>query len=319
MPNNPTAPNGAALVADAGAVRAFADIVAAGHGFATVEVKLPEGAPVGLPGAIVVGFGPDGEAVDLRPLFEAWRDEPERKTGVAKAQTLDAFVALTRRHATAATAIFADTSWKAPSFTAIIDYHAETSGGAAGHCRHRVHYPFPLSEEWKAWIAQDAKPMSQADFASFIEDRIADLSSPTEAEKTALERDFSMLVATPADVIQLSRGLALQVDSKVKSAITLQTGELQVQFEETHVGPGGGAPLKVPGLFLLSIAPFFGGERIRVPIRLRYRPVEGRIVWRFHMHRPDFYVAERIRDDLDTAREALSLPCFEATPEVSAA
>ena len=318
MPNNsPTAPNGAALVADTGAVRELADIIAAAHGFETVEVKLPEAAPVGLPNAIVVGFGPEGEAVDLRPLFEAWRDRPERKIGTAKAQTLDAFMSLTRRHASpTTTAIFADTSWRTPSLTAVLDYHDE-AGGGAGHCRHRVHYPFPLSEEWKAWVAQDAKPMSQGDFAAFIEDHIADLSSPTEAEVAAFERDFSMLVATPADVIQLSRGLAVQVDAKVKSAITLQTGEMQVLFEEAHVGPGSGSPLKVPGLFVLAIAPFFLGERIRLPVRLRYRVTEGRIVWRFHMFRPDFYVAERIREDLDAVRAALSLPCFEAAPEAS--
>lgn len=281
-----------------------------------VNVDLPD-LGAGLPRTVPV-------IVDMRAgtinaaagLIEAYRFKPSRKRGSARALTLASFIEMTNRHKTADSAIFANTDWKAPGFTAVIDYHEAKSAGAADNLNHRIAYAFPASEEWKAWVEQNGQPMEQAEFAAFLEDRIADLSAPTTAEKIALERDFATTVATPAELIQLSRGLQVNVSSVVKNMTTLQSGEASIQFEEQHTG-GDGKPLKVPGIFMLAIAPFFMGEKVSLPVRLRYRKASTKILWFYQMYRPDQFVTERVRDDLQTVADRTALPTFEGSPEAT--
>jgi len=97
----------------------------------------------------------------------------------------------------------------------------------------------------------------------------------------------------------------------------LQTGAAQIVFEEEHRDANGNV-LKVPGLFLLSIAPFFMGEKARIPVRLRYRVAGGKIIWFYQICRPDLAVTTRVREDLAIVAEETALPTFEATPEMSA-
>lgn len=271
----------------------------------------------GLPSSVpVIIDNRSGEAKPAQQLIEAFRTKPQTKLGTARALTLNAFIDLTNRHKTEHSAVFADTDWKKPSFQAVIDYHENTSGGPADNLKHRIAYAFPASEEWKAWVEQNGEPMEQGKFAAFLEDRIADLSAPTDAERIWLERDFGTTVATPAQLIQLSRGLQVNVDSIVKNVVNLATGEAQVAFEETHTD-GNGQPLKVPGIFMLAIAPFFMGEKVSLPVRLRYRKVGQKIAWFYQMYRPDQFVTERVRDDLITVADKTELPTFEGSPEAA--
>lgn len=323
---NSTIPSGAEglkeLVALAGQAR----------GLEITTVKAPAGmlgVPAEIPAAIRHGTTP--ELSSVASLFEAYRYRPERKRGTAGALTLRSFIDIVNRHRTTASVVFANTDWKKPHFEAVIDYHerndvageidADTGevkdeaifAGLADNLKHRIRYEFPLSEEWQAWIEVNGEKLDQTTFAAFLEDHIAELASPTDAEKIALERDFQTTVATPAQVIALSRGLQVNVNSQVKNAITLQTGEGQILWEQTHTD-GEGKPLKVPGIFLLSVSPFFMGDPVRIPVRLRYR-AGGKIDWYLHLYRPDAHITERVREDLDTVGIATSLPTFEGSPE----
>lgn len=295
-------------------IAAIVDLTRKSLGSEIKIVSLPALGP-GLPTAIPAIF--DNRNSDVKPaqaLIEAFRVKPARKTGTARALTLQAFIDLTNRHKTEHSAVFADTDWKKPSFQTVVDYHEAKSEGAADNLKHRVSYSFPSSEEWKAWVEQNGEPMEQGKFAAFLEDRIADLSAPTDAERIWLERDFGTTVATPAQLIQLSRGLQVNVDSVVKNVVNLASGEAQVAFEETHTD-GDGKPLKVPGIFMLAIAPFFMGEKVSLPVRLRYRKAGQKIVWFYQMYRPDQFVTERVRDDLTTVADKTELPTFEGAPE----
>jgi len=288
------------------------------------------GLPAVVPVAISSGDNPD--VLSVKEHFEQYRDRPERKRGTANALTLQSFCNLTTRHATDDSVIFADTDWQKPSFTAIIDYHGknaimnavtedgETTDqeaiavGLPEWMQHRIHYSFPLSEEWKTWVANNGKPMSQGDFAAFLEDRIGELTSPNTAEKNDLERDFATTVATPNQIIMLSRGLKVHVESKGGHIVNLATGEGQVSWEEVHKDAEGNA-LKVPGIFLINIAPFHRGDTVRVPVRLRYRVSEGKVVWFYQLYRPDLHITERVLEDLRITGEETGLPVYEGRPE----
>lgn len=289
-------------------------LAAESRGLDIVTVSAPadvKGVPTSIPIGIVHGASP--QAVNLSGLFEHYRTKPARKRGVAEATTLDSFIDLIARHKTEHSAVFANTDWRAPSFQAVIDYHLKDSTDP-DNLGHRIDYKFPLSEEWKAWIKFDGEPMAQRDFAAFIEDNIGDLASPTEFEETNWTKQFQTTFAAPNQLIELSRGLQVFVASEVKNAITLQTGEGQITFTEEH-RDAGGKPLKVPGLFLLAIAPFFMGDQVRVPVRLRYRANGGKLVWAYQIYRPDQHITERVRADLDKVAAGTELPMFEGSPE----
>lgn len=297
-------------------VSAISTLAARAAGFSIHDLKAPEEAGPSIPKAVPVGFVPgQSRPIDLAPFFDAWRDHPRHKIGTAKALTLNSFADLVKRHKTPHTAIFADSGWEHPAFTAVIDYHrtGEEAGGA-DWLRHRIRYEFPLSPEWQTWIASNGRPMDQSEFATFLEDRIADLSAPRDKETADYSRDFATTVAAPAALIQLSRGLEVNVGARVKHAVTLQSGESSIQFEETH-HDASGAPLKVPGIFMLQISPFFMGTLERIPVRLRYQVQSGSLRWRYQIYRPDQVITEHVREALRKVGEMTEVPTFEAQPE----
>ncbi len=277
-------------------------------------VSLPstiKGAPSSIP---VLLDRKTGAVKSVHELVAPWRDAPQRKTGTATVFTLDTFNELVNRHKTGNSAIFADTNWEKPSLTAVIDYH----GKEADNGKHRIHYQFPLSEEWNAWLKFDGKPMTQIEFAEFIEEHISDLAAPQLDEAEDFEKMFGFKVASPHEIITLSRGLQINADTRIKNHVKLQSGETQIMFEEDHKGADG-QPLIIPGIFILQIAPFFMGAACRIPVRLRYRPRSGSVSWTFQLYRPDRYITDQVRRDLDKAAEETELPKYEGTPEMSAA
>lgn len=285
----------------------------------TLAEKVP-GLPASVPALVNKA---DGQLISVAKLFEEFRIHPTRKVGTAKVTTLESFVELVNRHATKDSVIFADANWRNPSLTAVIDYHGQNDTeldvfGAAAYGKHRIHYAFPLSEEWKAWTQLNGQTIEQADFAAWIEDHIAELSAPDAEEAEYFRGLFGFKVAYPNELQALSRGLAIRVETNVKSNTVLQTGEGEITWEEEHKDSQGNR-FVVPGLFILDIAPFFLGARCRIPVRLRYRIKAGRTVWSFHIHRPDIHVTEQVRRDLENAAAETGLPAYQGAPEMQGA
>ena len=115
-------------------------------------------------------------------------------------------------------------------------------------------------------------------------------------------------------MLELSRGLVVRQNSRVKNAQVLQSGEAQLSYETMHTDEAG-APLSVPGAFLLGVPVFDNGPVYRVPVRLRYRLVEGKLSWRYILHRPDVVFRTAIDAALDDIRQQTGLPVLLGTPE----
>jgi len=298
-------------------ITAAAELGAQASGAELVKIETTEsmiGLPKEVPALLTRGATPSISSVDH--ILEKYRVFPSRKRGTARVQTLDALIDLTNRHKTDDSAIFANLDWTEPSLTSVIDYHRNTSGGDADNCQHKIHYEFPLSDDWKLWVKNDGKVMEQQDFAIFLEDRIPDLASPTDGEIATIERDFKTTVAAPSQLINLSRKMQVNVSSQVKTETKLQSGEGQIQWEETHTGADG-QPVKVPGIFILSIAPFFMGEKVRIPVRLRYRMSSQKVVWFYNIYRPDLIITQQVESDLLALTKQTDLPSFAGKPEIS--
>ncbi len=261
---------------------------------------------------VVIATVPEGRTLhDLTSKIEALRLTPRRHKGIARVTRLDAFIALTNRFKDGGTALFCDDS-SAPSLVAVLDYSQAAADGGPRYGEHRVVYDFPLSEEWRAW-AQDLQHLSQQQLAAFLEDRLADVVDPAGTDVDELKA-LGLKTATGAELLTLSRGLTVRVDAKVASATNLQTGEGMLSYEESHAGADG-APLRVPGGFIIAIPVFAHGARYKLPVRLRYRVKGGAVTWSLQVHRADVAMTHALDEACTRAAQETGAPLYYGTPE----
>lgn len=259
----------------------------------------------------------------VKKFFDEYRSKPERRTGTAKMTTLISFIDHVNRFKDEDSALFADANPAAPSLTAVLDYHRQPATGEPRFGKHRTHFDFPLSDEWKAWNAHDGKRMDPSSFAEFIENRLIDILVPTDLSNPESEAEkalaaFAQLTggnfADPAKMLELSRGLSINVDEKVKQVTNLSSGEIQVQYEASHTD-GNGQPIKVPNLFMIAIPVFDRGDVFRIAARLRYRAVAGRVEWFYDLYRADKVFRTAIGEAGIFAATSTGLPIFSGSPE----
>lgn len=272
-------------------------------------------------GFLVVPRGMDVKSV--KPLLDEYREVPERKTGVTTLTSLDAFCAFVNRQRTSDSIVFMDdTNAAEPVLRAVFNPHKAEAvskpedGIGPDNGDHGAIYKFPLSEEWKAWTAiGKADFISQVRFAAFLEDRIGDVSAPDavfdNVKDYAEKLGFSL--ASPAKLLELSRGLAVTVNAKVVQVLNLSTGEGQVTFAEEH-GDSKGAPLKFPGAFGINIPVFRLGGAFNVPVRLRYRRGDTAIVWSLAPQWLDKVFELALEDATLKVQKACELPVFRGAP-----
>lgn len=253
------------------------------------------------------------EIESVKAEIDKWRDAPERRRGTAVVGTIASFVDLVNRHKDANSAIFADLSDDKPCLTAVIDYHKLDGGARFG--AHRIQYGFPISPEWAAWRAGNGRSMPQGEWASFIEEHIADLVAPLAAEKSQFETLFQTKIALPSELISLSRNMQISVEARIKDVRVIQTGESEIVYEEVHKD-GSGQKLIVPGLFIINIPLFRDGHPVRITVRLRYRRNDGKISWFYQLYRASEAVRARLQDDCDAVVKDTALPLYEGKPEV---
>lgn len=263
----------------------------------------------------------DGVVVEVfnPALFDSYRDGPRFRRGTAKFTDLASFVAHANRFKDKDSALFAAISTE-PSLTSVLDYHRAGADEDPRFGKHRGVYSFPLSEEWLAWAGQNGKSMAQVDFAAFVEDRILDIADGGAAldRAKAFAEALSCSFASPQKMLELSRGLSVRVDSAVKNAQNLATGEAQILFETKHTDEVG-APIKVPTAFLITIPVFKNGAAYQIPARLRYRvnANAGRVTWSYELYRADRVLEHAVTEACDAAVKETTLPLFRGTPEES--
>lgn len=261
----------------------------------------------------------DKRIEDLQPILDMYLVAPKRRIGTASLTDLASLLAHLSRFATPESAVFADPNRAAPKLTVVFDYHPREAHkaevGRTDWLAHRAEYAPKLSDAWKVWTAYDSKSMPQADFATFIEDRLMDLVVPNLDDPTL--KTFAELVqgrfAEPSDLVALSRGLAINVDVKVRNAVQLNTGAIQVQYDEQHQD-GEGAPINIANLFQIAIPVFYGGANYRMAVRLRYRLAQQKLVWHYTLVRPELVFDDAFMGIVSKVREE-GYPVFLGTPE----
>lgn len=253
----------------------------------------------------------------IKPLLDEYLPHPERRTGATTLYDQATFALFVQRFLTARqTVCFADPSPTAPKLTAIFDYHesATVQDGVPGFSQHRATLDCRLSDEWKAWLKVNGETMSQLDFAAFLEDRIGDVVLVNNERTQELATMLSARVGGPSALMTLARGLSVNVTGKVQQALTLETGEISIRYEEVH-SDGTGKPITTPNLFFIAIPVFYGGAPYQIPVRIRYRIANGGIVWSAHLYRPDKAFEDAFKAIVEFVGEATGAPMFTGVPD----
>ncbi len=254
------------------------------------------------------------EVQSIKKYLDEYRTAPERRKGTARLTTLQSFIAHVNRFSDEHSALFGDDNPQQPRLVAVLNYH-EQKAGAPRFGDHRAQYTFPISEEWTTWTTTGV--MSQAAFAEFIEDHIGDVIDPSKglgAQTIAFVEQLEIALATPSQLMTLSKGLTVYAESKVVNKQDLSTGEGHLAFEVEHRDVHG-APLKVPRGFAVAIPVFTGGDRYTLPIRLRYRVSNAKVTWELKPHRVELAFRHAITEACAKAADETQLPLFYGAPE----
>lgn len=266
--------------------------------------------------ALVLPEGRTSESI--KEYLDEFLEKPERRHGTATLVDVDSFIAHAKRFASASSAIFASPVRQSPSLTSVIDYYPEsTDTKATDWLQHRGVYKLPLSDEWTVWLSNNNKLMQVADFAAFIESRVTDIVVPNLDDPKL--KTFADIVqgkwAEPSDLLGLSRGLSINVDTEIKNHAVLQTGEITVAYAETHRESGSNAPIKIANLFQICIPVFYNGGLYRIAAWLRYRVLNGKINWMYQLVRPDLAFDDAFDGIVKQVREETKLPVLLGAPE----
>lgn len=269
---------------------------------------------------------PDGKTLkSIKPLLDEYLQAPERREGTATLHQVASFVEHVNRFKDEDSAIFASVeNATEPKLVAVLDYHRQgpAKDGAARFGRHRAIYRFPVSDEWTAWSKATREPMNIQQFAEFLEDRVVDIIDPATIEEKAATlneaKQLGITLGTPQGLLEVSRGLTINVKAGVTSAHRLSSGETQVSFNEVHeaASKDGVKSIAIPGGFAIGIPVFRGGLPYRLLVRLRYRIEGASIRWSFAISRTERTWQTAVQEACEAAGKGTSLPLFYGSPEV---
>ncbi len=227
---------------------------------------------------------PSGKSIhSLKKFRDEYRDAPERIEGAAAMTNTESLIEYVKLYKEEGfSALFAQDSREHPSLLAVLDYPAP---GKPRFGKHRAHYRFPVSDEWKAWMGIAEKPLKQDEFAEFFEEHCVDLRPPDfdDLSIRAFVEQLEILLAKPAELLELAKGLAVHVHHQIRQNVDLGKGVQGLTFQ-TDLQDAQGNQLKVPGGFMIAIPVFRGGDAYKIPVRLRMKVSsdKGKVTWSLH-------------------------------------
>lgn len=265
--------------------------------------------------------------------------KPARRMGIAQLDDLQSLIDWSIRFKGETSALFALPDMAAPKLTCVADYHAggpidpicATGDPTARHCHHKADYSFPLSDEWKAWMAISGIGLEKDDMGEFIEANAKDVMDPTPAilkSKTDNKfKDWENRLITTANqiegkfgqlhqLLQMSKQFQVHEKSNLTVSTNRDTGEAEVGFVSEH-SDGNGKPLNIPNLIIITIPVFRGGAPYRMAVRFRYRKTGGNIKFILTPYNPEKSFEAAFKLAVEEAKEKTALPLFYGTPETT--
>lgn len=202
--------------------------------------------------------------------------KPRRKSAKVRLSDVQSFVAYANAHAMNHTTIWIDAdhsnSHGKIDFIAIINDLGQDECDSAWR-DHIALYSPKISEEWKRWIGADKKPMTQSEFATFIEDNLPDIAGGEG-------------FPSGTDMLRMAIDFEAKQDMRFKSAFRLQSGGVDLAFVQQEDN-GTIEKMKLFDRFAIGVPVFCGEDAYRVEARLRYRVRDGKLSFWYEIIRPD--------------------------------
>ncbi|KQP37579.1 DUF2303 family protein [Pseudorhodoferax sp. Leaf274] len=226
-------------------------------------------APVQVGNNHFVILPPGYEHKDITDLVAKTKDTPARKSGTTVVHDVPSLLLLcadrAQEHADAQGYIYADLTGRA--ITAV--WNDQRQAHTPGWRDHRAVFKAELTPEFKRWIENDRKQMSQETFAEFIEDNAVDLPEATL-------------------LLEVAGTLQAKTDVQFRSARRLDNGQVQLGYTETiNTTAGAEGALTVPKEFKVGVRIFKNGSGYLINARLKYRLLQGAVKFFYELDRPE--------------------------------
>lgn len=242
---------------------------------------------------------PDGwKLQDTEEIDEA----PRRKKGTVSLDDDTGYIDYIKRHGAAnTTTIWCDADYEKGlvSYACVLNDH----GGHESAQEWRDHiarFAPEKSVEWKRWIDKDAKIMDQFEFATFIENNIADI---------ATAEGFP----SGTDMLHVATSLEITQDSSIKSAIRLQSGGVRISYIEDENAETAKF-MEVFSQFAIGIPVFRGSDPYQINARLKYRLNGGKLKFWYELIRADKVMEASARTLTAKIQEQTTFPIFHGNP-----
>lgn len=282
-----------------------------------VESALAAGKALGAPitgtpeSVIVIPSGYRAEAIEKH--IEQYLPQPRRLKANVRLANADSFIAYVAEYKTSETKIFATVPKNngAPSFLAILDYHNSVSttspisataiDNGARWCEHRASYDCVFTEEWTRWMSKDRVPMSQVQFATFLEENAQLITAPPGAE-----------------LLELVQTLEGRNNISIGSTIKLSNGRVKFNYEEDVELKGSvttqqGA-IEVPPFLMVAIQAFYDGPAYAIKCRLRYRVEQRKVTFHYECVDVHLVVQDVVKDVVGQIKEKLKITPLNGSP-----
>lgn len=226
---------------------------------------------------------PNGATVEmLHPGDERDRERaglaPVRPSGNPYFFDTDSFVRYILKHGNDASEIYADTQKQL--IVAVLDWHDEEPGWGV----HRATLKFRPDPDWIAWEKIDRRPMSQQEFAEFLEDQRWDIVTPSAAA-----------------VMEACSNLEVTTSAAFSSRTRLSDGTTAFSYsEDQRTGQ-----VKVPQAITLKLYPFSGSEPYEVHARIRTSIKDQKLTFKVLIDRPHKVVETAMETEINKISEAV--------------
>lgn len=262
-------------------------------GAASVAPVHPEG---GIPFVTV----PSGYTVKA---VEEMLQRPIRKRSKVTTTDTGSFIFYTQKHGQdGLTVIYADIDAEASKFNlvAVLDDHGTDVSNTQWR-DHRCQFEPEQAVEWGRWIGKNKAVFSQADFATWLEDNLADIATVPN-------------MPTGADILQMALGFEANSEKRLRSKINLQNGGVRFEFVEDE-DKETRTSMEFFQRFTLGL-PVFDGSTDAYPleVRLKYREKEGKVSFWYELIRPDRVFKNAVKDELTRIKEETGFPVVAGKP-----
>ncbi|BBB59909.1 hypothetical protein UNDKW_1636 [Undibacterium sp. KW1] len=229
---------------------------------------------------------------------------PRRKQARVILDDKESFIDYIKRHGSLAdSTIWCKANYKEGkvSFIAILNDHGEDEKQPAWR-DHQAKFRPEFSEEYSRWISQNKQPMSQTDFAKFLEDNLKDIVSQDD-----------VTLPTGAQMLNMALSFEANQENRFKSAIRLQNGGIQMTFVQDD-DQQTIANMQMFERFAIGIPVFWNGDAYRIDARLRYRQRDGKLTFYYELIRSDKTLEAAAKTLIQELRDKTGNPFFFGDP-----